>query len=343
MKKETSSTSFKKKSIFFSYPSLKIKRKRKFRPNLFLFLFPFFSLHIRHTFFLRFLFFSLLFHTFFEPQKKPLLFSSLLSLWHTKKKKMDQYPNKETEKLFEGVENGDEEVVKALLLGNKNKQFELDINFQFKHRVFFFKLNFSLSLPLFSLSLSLLLFWCDGVWMVVLCWYLFCFCSFFLKQLLFVKGWKDRSSHSCWERFWTNCENSYWTWFQCSASRYSFDFLFFYLLLWVHCWFVSCWVWMVVLCDIWFCFCYFFLTTFFLLKDGKTALHRATEKGFEQIVKILVEHGPNVDFLDPVLIFSFLFVVVGSLLGCFVLIVNGCVVWYLILFLFFFLKQLSFC
>ena len=63
-------------------------------------------------------------------------------------KKMDddeEYPNKETEKLFEGVENGDEEVVKVLLLGNKNKQFELHINFQSKEKVFF-KLNLSISL-----------------------------------------------------------------------------------------------------------------------------------------------------------------------------------------------------
>ena len=72
-----------------------------------------------------------------------------------KNKKMDEeYPNKETKKLFDGVENGDEEVVKALLLGNKNKQFKLDINFQDKHKkVFFFKPNFSLSLFLCSLSL----------------------------------------------------------------------------------------------------------------------------------------------------------------------------------------------
>ena len=99
--------------------------------------------------------------TFFEPQKKPLLFSSLLlSLCHKKKERWMMKKNIQTKKqrkLFEGVEKGDEEVVKVLLLGNKNKQFELDINFQFKEKVFFlFKLNFSLSLSLF---LSLLLFW----------------------------------------------------------------------------------------------------------------------------------------------------------------------------------------
>ena len=124
---------------------------------------------------------------------------------------------------------------------------------------------------------------------------------------------------------------------------------FFYLLLWVHCWFVSCWLWMVVLCDISFVFI-LFSTTFFLLKNGMTALHSAAFNGFEQIVKILVEHGSNVNLQDEVLIFffwflflfllffpTFLFVVVGSLLVCFMLILNGCVVLILILFLFFFL------
>ena len=67
----------------------------------------------------------------------------------------EKYPNKETKELFEGVEKGDEEVVKVLLLGNKNKQFELDINFQFKERVFFFSnsIYFFLSLS-FSLVVS---------------------------------------------------------------------------------------------------------------------------------------------------------------------------------------------
>ena len=37
----------------------------------------------------------------------------------------EEYPNKETEDLFDGVEKGDEEVVKALLLGNKNKEFRI--------------------------------------------------------------------------------------------------------------------------------------------------------------------------------------------------------------------------
>ena len=45
-----------------------------------------------------------------------------------------------------------------------------------------------------------------------------------------------------------------------------------------------------------------------MLKFGKTALHFAAEKGFEQIVKILVEHGSNLDLQTTVLIFfSFFF------------------------------------
>ena len=62
---------------------------------------------------------------FFWVKSPNQLFSSLLfSLCITKNKKMDkekEFRNKETEKLFEGVENGDEEVVKVLLLW-KQKQ-----------------------------------------------------------------------------------------------------------------------------------------------------------------------------------------------------------------------------
>ena len=38
-----------------------------------------------------------------------------------------------------------------------------------------------------------------------------------------------------------------------------------------------------------------------------TALHRAAWHPFEQIVKILVEHGSNVDLQNIVFIFFFLF------------------------------------
>ena len=60
----------------------------------------------------------------------------------------------------------------------------------------------------------------------------------------------------------------------------------------------------VELCDIYFVFI-LFLTTFFLLKYGWTALHYAADRGFEHIVKILVEHRPNVHLQEKVLILIF--------------------------------------
>ena len=48
-------------------------------------------------------------------------------------------------------------------------------------------------------------------------------------------------------------------------------------------------------------------TTFFLLKYGKTALHIAAWEGFEEIVKILIEHRSNINIQDKVLIFFFFF------------------------------------
>ena len=63
-------------------------------------------------------------------------------------------------------------------------------------------------------------------------------------------------------------------------------------------------------------FLFFFLTTFFLLKNGWTALHLAVFKGSEQIVKILVEHGANVHPQDPVLIFIFISFVFSDFICC---------------------------
>ena len=42
-----------------------------------------------------------------------------------------------------------------------------------------------------------------------------------------------------------------------------------------------------------------------MLKIGWTALHLAADKGFEQIVKILVEHGSDVHLQTSVFIFFF--------------------------------------
>ena len=52
-------------------------------------------------------------------------------------------------------------------------------------------------------------------------------------------------------------------------------------------------------------FLFFFFNNFFLLKYGWTALYTAAVKGFEQIVKFLVEHGSNVDLQTKVFIFFF--------------------------------------
>ena len=88
-----------------------------------------------------------------------------------------------------------------------------------------------------------------------------------------------------------------------------------------------------------------FLTTFFLLKNGLTVLHLAAEKGFEQIVKILVDHGSNVDLQKKVFIlilisfvFSHFFICCcGFIVGLFHVVREWllcCVIF--ILFLFFF-------
>ena len=43
-------------------------------------------------------------------------------------------------------------------------------------------------------------------------------------------------------------------------------------------------------------------------KVEQTALHNAASKGFVETVKILIEHGPNVNLQDKVLIFFLIFV-----------------------------------
>ena len=54
-----------------------------------------------------------------------------------------------------------------------------------------------------------------------------------------------------------------------------------------------------------------------LVKDGWTALHIAANKGFERIVKILLEHGANIHSQDDVLIFFFFLI-------CFVILICCC-------------------
>ena len=55
-------------------------------------------------------------------------------------------------------------------------------------------------------------------------------------------------------------------------------------------------------CVIFILFLFFFNNFFLLLKNGKTALHFAASRGFEQIVEILIEHGSNVNLQDKVFI-----------------------------------------
>ena len=38
------------------------------------------------------------------------------------------------------------------------------------------------------------------------------------------------------------------------------------------------------------------------VQNEQTALHKAASKGFEEVVKILIEHGSNVNLQDRVLI-----------------------------------------
>ena len=74
----------------------------------------------------------------------------------------------------------------------------------------------------------------------------------------------------------------------------------------VHCWLfhVDCeWLCCVIL--ILFCCCFF--NNFFLLKDGMTALHIAASRGFEEVVKILIEHRSNINIQSKVFFFFFFF------------------------------------
>ena len=50
-----------------------------------------------------------------------------------------------------------------------------------------------------------------------------------------------------------------------------------------------------------------FLKNFFFVQFGATALHFAAEKGFEEVVKILIKHEASIDLQDEVLIFFFIF------------------------------------
>ena len=52
-------------------------------------------------------------------------------------------------------------------------------------------------------------------------------------------------------------------------------------------------------------FVLFLFLTLLFTQQGRTPLHWAAYIGFEESVKILVEHGSNINLQDQVLIFSF--------------------------------------
>ena len=70
------------------------------------------------------------------------------------------------------------------------------------------------------------------------------------------------------------------------------------------------------MCDNLFCFVLF--SQLFFVKGGRTALHFAAQCGFEEVVKILIEHGSNIDLQDQVLIlFYFLiFIYLWLIVSC---------------------------
>ena len=72
-------------------------------------------------------------------------------------------------------------------------------------------------------------------------------------------------------------------------------------------------------------FLFFFLTISFCLKYGMTALHYAAFNGFEQIVKILVEHRSNINIQDKVFFFFFFFFLIS--LCCNTVDLLDCVGW----------------
>ena len=56
--------------------------------------------------------------------------------------------------------------------------------------------------------------------------------------------------------------------------------------------------------------CFVFFFNFFLfVKNGQTSLHVAASQGFEEIVKILIERGSDVDLQKKQVFIFFLFVV----------------------------------
>ena len=117
-------------------------------------------------------------------------------------------------------------------------------------------------------------------------------CSFFLTKSSFsVKVWRDRSSLCCFQSCWTNCENSCWT---CEfnvdlQTKFSFSFL-------NGC---DCVIFFV---SFLFCCC----STCWVVKNGwdRSSL-QLLRKVLNKLLKILVEHGSDVDLQDQSFDFHF--------------------------------------
>ena len=74
-----------------------------------------------------------------------------------------------------------------------------------------------------------------------------------------------------------------------------------------------------------FCFLFLFLFLFFYFlifffffyqKNGRTPLSIAAERGFEEVVKILIEYGSNIDLQDKVFIFFFFLSIFSFFICC---------------------------
>ena len=58
-----------------------------------------------------------------------------------------------------------------------------------------------------------------------------------------------------------------------------------------------------------FFFYYYCFFDLIFCQGGNTPLHYAADEGFEEIMKILVEHGANIDLQNEVLIFFSYFLI----------------------------------
>ena len=203
--------------LFFFFANL-------FFAQLFLFLFPFF---LFHTFFL-----------FFQTPEKTssLLFSSLP---HKKIRRWNNIQTKKQRNFLKVLRMEMKKLSKLFFLETKTNNSNLISTSNSNSRRFFFSNSI-----FFSLSLSFLSLFCcsecDGVWMVVMCDLYFVFVLIFLKQLSFLLKYGTTALHyAAFNGFEQIVKILIEHGSNVNLQTDVFIF-FFYLLLWVHCWFVSC-------------------------------------------------------------------------------------------------------